>query len=100
MIAYVRGRVLTTTVETVIVDIGGIGYEIYCSKGAFEKAVVYAAANRSFYSYIIKERVSVGDDCGAMSLFLPKSDSRYRVLNADFAALEWYRAVGWDEAGW
>ena len=38
MIAYVRGRVLTTTVETVIVDIGGIGYEIYCSKGAFEKA--------------------------------------------------------------
>ena len=40
MIAYVRGRVLTTTVETVIVDIGGIGYEIYCSKGAFEKAVV------------------------------------------------------------
>ena len=40
MIAYVRGRVLTTTVETVIVDIGGIGYEIYCSKGAFEKAQV------------------------------------------------------------
>ena len=39
MIAYVRGRVLTTTAETVIVDIGGIGYEIYCSKGAFEKAV-------------------------------------------------------------
>ena len=39
MIAYVRGKVLTTTVETVIVDIGGIGYEIYCSKGAFEKAV-------------------------------------------------------------
>ncbi|MBQ9118023.1 MAG: Holliday junction branch migration protein RuvA [Clostridia bacterium] len=38
MIAYVRGRVLTTTAETVIVDIGGIGYEIYCSKGAFEKA--------------------------------------------------------------
>ena len=40
MIAYVRGRVLTTTVETVIVDIGGIGYEIFCSKGAFEKATV------------------------------------------------------------
>jgi len=40
MIAYVRGRVLTTTAETVIVDIGGIGYEIYCSKGAFAKATV------------------------------------------------------------
>ena len=38
MIAYVRGKVLTTTAETVIVDIGGIGYEIYCSKGAFAKA--------------------------------------------------------------
>ncbi len=75
-------------------------FEYAAWREAFEKAVVYAAANRSFYSYIIKERVSVGDDCGAMSLFLPKSDSRYRVLNADFAALEWYRAVGWDEAGW
>ena len=40
MIAYVRGKVLTTTEETMIVDVNGLGYEIYCSSGAFRKATV------------------------------------------------------------
>ena len=40
MIAYLRGKVLTTTAETAIVDIGGVGYEVYCSGGAFRKIVV------------------------------------------------------------
>ncbi len=40
MIAYLRGKVLTTTSETAIVDIGGVGYEVYCSSGAFRKIVV------------------------------------------------------------
>jgi Holliday junction DNA helicase RuvA len=39
MIAYLRGKVLTTTAETAIVDIGGVGYEVYCSGGAFRKIV-------------------------------------------------------------
>lgn len=39
MIAYLRGKVLTTTVETAIVDINGVGYEVYCSGGAFRKIV-------------------------------------------------------------
>lgn len=37
MIAYLRGRVLTTTAETMIVDVNGVGYEVYCSGGAFAK---------------------------------------------------------------
>lgn len=37
MIAYLRGRVLTTTAETVILDVNGVGYEAYCSGGAFRK---------------------------------------------------------------
>jgi len=37
MIAYLRGRVLMTTAETVIVDVNGVGYEVYCSGGAFAK---------------------------------------------------------------
>lgn len=37
MIAYLRGRVLTTTEETAIIDVNGIGYEAYCSGGAFRK---------------------------------------------------------------
>ncbi len=40
MIAYLRGKALTTTSETAIIDIGGVGYEVYCSSGAFRKIVV------------------------------------------------------------
>lgn len=40
MVAYLRGRVLTTTAETMIVDVGGVGYEVYCSGAAFAKAAV------------------------------------------------------------
>lgn len=39
MISYLRGRVLTTTEETAIIDVNGIGYEAYCSGGAFRKIV-------------------------------------------------------------
>jgi Holliday junction DNA helicase RuvA len=40
MIAYIRGKVLATTEETMIVDVNGLGYEVYCSSGAFKKANV------------------------------------------------------------
>ncbi len=37
MIAYLRGRVLTIAQETAILDVNGVGYEVYCSSGAFAK---------------------------------------------------------------
>ena len=37
MIAYLRGKVLALTAETVILDVNGVGYEAYCSGGAFAK---------------------------------------------------------------
>ncbi len=40
MIAYLRGRVLTTTAETAILDVNGVGYEVYCTRGAFQKLMV------------------------------------------------------------
>jgi Holliday junction DNA helicase RuvA len=40
MIAYVRGRVLAITVETLIVDVNGLGYEVFCSGAAMRKAIV------------------------------------------------------------
>ena len=40
MIAYLRGKVLTTTSETAILDVNGVGYELYCSGGAFRKITV------------------------------------------------------------
>ena len=40
MIAYLRGKVLTITAETAILEVNGVGYELYCSGGAFRKLVV------------------------------------------------------------
>jgi Holliday junction DNA helicase RuvA len=54
MIAYLRGRVLTTTAETVILDVNGVGYEAYCSGSAFRKITVGAVAE--LYTYLqVKE---------------------------------------------
>ncbi len=40
MIAYLKGRVLAITSETAIIENGGVGYELYCSGGAFRKITV------------------------------------------------------------
>lgn len=54
MISYLRGRVLTTTAETVILDVNGVGYEAYCSGGAFAKLAQGEIAE--LYTYLqIKE---------------------------------------------
>ena len=54
MIAYLRGRVLTTTAETAILDVNGVGYEAYCSGGAFRKIAVGQIAE--LYTYLqVKE---------------------------------------------
>lgn len=54
MIAYVRGRVLAIGVETAILDVNGLGYEIYCSGGAFRKLTVGETAE--LYTYLqVKE---------------------------------------------
>ena len=49
MIAYLRGKVLTTTTETAILDVNGVGYEIYCSRGAFRKTTVGEVAELHTY---------------------------------------------------
>ncbi len=54
MIAYLRGRVLTTTSETAILDVNGVGYEAYCSGGAFQKLTVGSVGE--LYTYLqVKE---------------------------------------------
>ena len=54
MIAYLRGKVLTTTSETVILDVNGVGYEAYCSGGAFRKITQGEMAE--LYTYLqVKE---------------------------------------------
>ena len=54
MIAYLRGKVLAVTEETAILDVNGIGYEVYCSAGAFRRAIVGEVAE--LYTYLqVKE---------------------------------------------
>ena len=54
MIAYLRGKVLTTTSETAILDVNGVGYEAYCTGAVFRKLTVGAVAE--LYTYLqVKE---------------------------------------------
>ena len=54
MIAFLRGRVLTTTAETVILDVNGVGYEAFCTGAVFRKITVGAVAE--LYTYLqVKE---------------------------------------------
>ena len=54
MIAYLRGKVLTTTSETAILDVNGVGYEVYCTRGALNGLTVGAVGE--LYTYLqIKE---------------------------------------------
>ena len=54
MIAYLRGKVLALTAETVILDVNGVGYEAYCTGGAFSKMTQGEIAE--LYTYLqVKE---------------------------------------------
>ncbi|MBO5240225.1 MAG: Holliday junction branch migration protein RuvA [Clostridia bacterium] len=54
MIAYLQGKVLTVTSETAIIEVGGVGYELYCSGGAFRKITV--GERVELYTYLqVKE---------------------------------------------
>ena len=50
MIAYLKGRVLKITAETAIIETNGIGFEAYCSGGAFRK--ITDGETAEFYTYM------------------------------------------------
>jgi Holliday junction DNA helicase RuvA len=50
---------LTTTAETVILDVHGIGYEIYCSGAVFKKIVVGEAAEIFTYLQVKEDGVTL-----------------------------------------
>ena len=54
MIAYLKGRALTFTAETAILEVNGVGYELYCSGSAFKKIAIGEIAE--LYTYLqVKE---------------------------------------------
>ncbi len=59
MIAYLRGRVLTTTSETAILDVHGVGYEVYCTGGAFRKLTVGEVGELHTYLQVKEDGVTL-----------------------------------------
>ena len=59
MIAYLRGKVLTTTPETAILDVNGVGYEVYCSGGAFKKLTVGAVGELHTYLQVKEDGITL-----------------------------------------
>ena len=59
MIAYLRGKVLTTTTETVILDVNGVGYEVYCSGGAFKKLVIGQVGELHTYLQVKEDGITL-----------------------------------------
>ena len=59
MIAYLRGKVLTTTLETAILDVNGVGYEVYCSGGAFRKLIVGQMAELHTYLQVKEDGMTL-----------------------------------------
>lgn len=53
MIGYLRGRVLSLLPESVILDVGGVGYEVTCSGAAFSKlSGLRAGEEGEIYTYL------------------------------------------------
>ena len=44
--------------------------------------------------------VYISSDCGAVSAYFPQDRAANRRYNEDFKTTEWYKAAGWDVAGW
>lgn len=77
-------------------------------KAVFDKAVPYMmvsnpkydSASITVWSQKAYEWVEIGDDCGAVSAYFPQNRYLNIRYNEDFQTTEWYRAAGWDVAGW
>lgn len=59
MIAYLRGKVLTHNGETAILDVNGIGYELYCTGSVFRKLTVGAVAELYTYMQVKEDGVTL-----------------------------------------
>ena len=54
MIAYLRGRVIDIGAETLVLEVHGVGYELYCSASVFSKAR-FGAEIELYVSMHVKE---------------------------------------------
>lgn len=75
-------------------------------RAALDKAVPYLKISDShdWFSALVTGRnpyIEVDTDvCSGMSMYVPQDKSFCNNFNRDFKTTEWYKAAGWDEAGW
>ncbi len=50
MIGYLKGKLLYSTADTALIEVNGVGYEVYCSASAFSKMTVGNACE--VYTYL------------------------------------------------
>lgn len=68
-----------------------------------DKAVPYLEISKShaWYSSIIRSYVNVDvDECSGISMYVPQEAGFCSEFNEKFMTTEWYKAAGFDEAGW
>lgn len=59
MIAYLRGRVLSVTAETAIIEVNGLGYEVYCSGGLFRRIAVGETVEAYTYLQVKEDGITL-----------------------------------------
>ena len=68
-------------------------------KREFDNLVAYSTASDYWYSAFLYRRIPVKHEVyGALSIYMPQPDNI--ELNTAFQYTEWYKAAGWDAAGW
>ena len=70
-------------------------------KIALDEAVPFSVASDKWLSGIKQNyyRTDKSQYCG-LSMYVPRKESRYSGLNADFRTTAWYMYTGWENAGW
>ena len=71
-------------------------------KKAFDRMVPYSCAAEGWPTVYNRTGRFATDieQFGGVSMYLPRSRGEYESFNEDFATMEWYSRVGWENAGW
>ena len=81
MIAYLRGKVLAISSETVLLEVNGVGYEIYCSGGAFRKLTVGEVGEVYTYLQVKEDGITLFgfDSVKEKELFLKLKEQQEKI---------------------
>ena len=59
MIGYLKGKLLYSTADTAVIEVNGVGYEVYCSASAFSKMTVGGTCEVYTYLQISEQNGAV-----------------------------------------